>query len=205
MHLNYPNLIEKDKKGSFNFKVRFFKRTDTISFLFGVSMDGADAMKNLYNYFSNYKRDNNYPNYKEFFHTKYSLDISYPILFLFDHEISNHKRPLYNFLKHIGLNDSEKQDELERNLFTSIDGGNLFLATNPLIENKNECEIEDLFSDSTLNHTISGKSFSREKSYDTNKHFGKERFSKYISSNYRTIDFSNFKPMLDAISQIIER
>ena len=93
---------------------------------------------------------------------------------------------------------------LETNLFTSIDEAKLYLITNPLIANKEECEIEDLFSAQTLNHVISGKTFSRQKDYDINKHFGKEIFSKYIASNYKSIDFSNFRKLLDLIVQIIK-
>lgn len=205
LYKNYPDLIEKDGMGHFKFKIRFFSRTKTISYLFGVSKDGADAMKNIYNYFSKDKGDKNiFPDYKTLFREKYSLDISQPILFLFDHEIKSKKRPLYSFINYIGIQGNSKQLKLETNLFTSIDEAKLYLITNPLIANKEECEIEDLFSAQTLNHVISGKTFSRQKDYDINKHFGKEIFSKYIASNYKSIDFSNFRKLLDIIVQIIK-
>lgn len=162
-------------------------------------------MKNIYNYFSKDKGDKNiFPDYKTLFREKYSLDISQPILFLFDHEIKSKKRPLYSFINYIGIQGNSKQLKLETNLFTSIDEAKLYLITNPLIANKEECEIEDLFSAQTLNHVISGKTFSRQKDYDINKHFGKEIFSKYIASNYKSIDFSNFRKLLDLIVQIIK-
>ena len=87
-------------------------------------------------------------------------------------------------------------------MFTPI-AEKLYLITNPLIGNKEECEIEDLFSKETLEHALSGKTFSRQKGYDINKHFGKEIFSKYIASNYKTIDFLNFKLIFDAITKIV--
>lgn len=204
LYKDYPDLIEKDRMGHFKFKIKFFSRAKTISYLFGVSKDGADAMKNIYNYFSKDKGDKNiHPDYKTLFHDKYSLDISQPVLFLFDHEIKSKKKPLHFFMNYIGIQGNSKQSKLETNLFTSIDEDKLYLITNPLIADKEECEIEDLFSTQTLNHVIGGKTFSRQKDYDINKHFGKEIFSKYIASNYKTIDFSNFKKLLDLIVQII--
>lgn len=205
LHEDYPDLIEIDELGHFKFKIRFFSRTKTISYLFGVSKDGADAIKNIYHYFSKDKGDKkNYPDYKTLFHEKYSLSISQPILFLFDHEIESKKRPLYNFINYIGFRGTIKQSKLENELYVSIDEDKLYLVTNPLIADKKECEIEDLFSKETLAHMISGKTFSRQKDYNINKHFGKELFSKYIASNYESIDFTNFRKLLDTIVQIIK-
>lgn len=39
---------------------------------------------------------------------------------------------------------------------------------------------------------------------DLNKYYGKERFSNFIYNEYREIDFSNFKPMLENLDFIIE-
>ena len=160
-------------------------------------------MKNIYNFFSKKHGDKRvYPDYKSLFHEKYSLDLAHPILFLFDNELQSGERPLYKFINHIGIRGKEKQAQLKTDLFTPI-AEKLYLITNPLIGNKEECEIEDLFSKETLEHALSGKTFSRQKGYDINKHFGKEIFSKYIASNYKTIDFSNFKLIFDAITKIV--
>lgn len=68
---------------------------------------------------------------------------------------------------------------------------------------KPECEIEDLFSLETLKHKIGEKEFSRSSKFDTNKYYGKDKFSKYIATNYKNIDFTNFKVLLDTINDII--
>ncbi|EAV9973000.1 RNA-directed DNA polymerase, partial [Listeria monocytogenes] len=60
------------------------------------------------------------------------------------------------------------------------------------------------FDEATLNHEINGKKFSREKNMDLNKYYSKERFSNFIYNEYREIDFSNFKPMLENLNFIIE-
>lgn len=79
---------------------------------------------------------------------------------------------------------------------------NLYILTNQLVEGKPECEIEDLFDEKTLNLEISGKTFSR-KDEDKEKYYNKDIFSSYISSHYREINFTNFKPLLDNINKII--
>ena len=80
---------------------------------------------------------------------------------------------------------------------------NLYLLTNPIPKGEKEAEIENLFDGDTLAHEIDGKKFSLCGDFDNSKFYGKEIFSKYISSNYKTLDFSRFKPLLDALNQII--
>ena len=79
---------------------------------------------------------------------------------------------------------------------------NLYILTNPLVNGKKECEIEDLFDDVVLSHTIAGKIFSRKET-DNEKYYGKAIFSQYVERQYDSIDFSNFKPMLEDIKSIV--
>lgn len=118
LYVNYPNLIEKNAKGNFNYKISFFNRSKVICYLFGMSKDGADAMKNLYNFFSKNKGDKNiFPDYKTYFESKFSQIISHPILFLFDNELSNKSKPLHNFVNYLGIKkDSSEFKALESNL-----------------------------------------------------------------------------------------
>lgn len=93
---------------------------------------------------------------------------------------------------------------LEDKLFLKLpDKGKYFLLTNPLMESMEECEIEDLFSKSILEQQIDGKTFSRNSDYDRALCFGKDEFSKIVLSNYQTIDFSNFVPILNNIREIV--
>ncbi|MCQ2514590.1 MAG: retron Ec67 family RNA-directed DNA polymerase/endonuclease [Ruminococcus sp.] len=198
LYLSYPNLISKKDNGNFDFKISFFSRSKVICYLYGISRDGADAMKNLYNYFSE-KTNNNSPDYKTYFSSKFAQEISKPIIFLFDNELNAKDKPLKKFTDYVGIKQKEC---LKNNLFTSIDNKNLFIVTNPIIGEKKECEIEDLFELDTLNHKINNKSFSRESNYDINNYYGKNEFSKYVIANYKNIDFSNFKRMLDVLNEI---
>lgn len=205
MYAEYPNLVEKNDDGEFEFKISFFKKSKRINFLFGISRDGADSMKNLYNYFSLTKsKENSYINYYSYFEKLCKYHSLHPVILIFDNESSNKKKPLHNFINHVSLTQKQKEKLGEDLVVHLIDDTNLFLTTNPLVKGKSECEIEDLFDDSTLATNLNGKIFCPKDSYDTNKYFGKDIFSKYVAENYNNIDFSNFKPMLDNINQIIE-
>lgn len=81
--------------------------------------------------------------------------------------------------------------------------GNVYVLTNPLVDGDKECEIECLFSKEVLGHRINGKEFSRKDKYDTEKCYGKEIFSQYISSNYEKIDFSGFRPLLNVLNFVV--
>ena len=68
-------------------------------------------------------------------------------------------------------------------------------------KNLEECEIEDLFDDEVLNVELAGKTFSRDKNIDLSKKFGKSIFADYVLKNYKSINFENFKPILDSINE----
>ncbi len=196
---DYPNLIEKTKDDIFQFKISFFRRSNRIRFFFYMSQDGADAMKNLYRFFSN-AENNRYINYYSYFNNLSKCKPTNPVIFVFDNEIKNEKKPLKNFLNFCKIN---KPDFKDGGFTPIISDGNLYIATHQLVNDKKECEIEDLFDDDVINHKINGKSFIRSSKFDNEKFYGKDHFSKYVYSNYKQIDFSKFKPLLDSINQII--
>lgn len=121
-----------------------------------------------------------------------------PVLLLFDNE--GNGKPLAQFLKFCSM--SARQEPFRIDLYTALPDSNLYLVTNPLVKDKKECEIEDLFPDSILDTVIDGKRFVR-KGEDMKTTYGKDVFSKYVIAHYSAIDFSNFKPLLNAISSSI--
>lgn len=64
------------------------------------------------------------------------------------------------------------------------------MQTIPLVNGLEECEIEDLYQKEVLNGTIDGEKFDKRK------------FSKDVMKHYTEIDFSNFLPILDSISNL---
>lgn len=206
MYKDFPELITKVDNDKFEFKVSFLQRTKRLEYFFGMSTTGADALANLYKYFTDFERnDSAIPNYTEYFKRKMKKSPSNPILFVFDNELysDDAKKPLRTFVNKVKLDESEKEILNSKYYLKIKNTSNLYLLVNPLVNNKNECEIEDLFDESTLGLVKNGKSFSREKKIDINKYFGKDIFSKHIYKNYKSIDFSNFKTFLEAINNSI--
>ena len=155
-------------------------------------------MRTIYQYFVS---GGNCPNYMSYFLDLCGHPPRHPVVFLYDNETVS-DRPLKVFLKKAGRNINSTR--LQTDLFAQVvPESNLYLLTPPLVNGNAECEIEDLFDEKTLTHTIKGLSFSRAEHYDTEKNYGKDIFSKFVLANYSIIDFSNFRPLLDALSSLI--
>lgn len=127
----------------------------------------------------------------------------HPVIFIFDNEMKSDK-PLKKFLQKQGVTDEKRRQLVARLYIQIMDGMNLFLVTNPLANGNEESAIETLFSEEVLLHEIDGKKFSLENDYDTATYYGKELFSKYIETNYESLDFSGFRPLLDALAAVVE-
>ena len=204
----YPELIVK-KGDEFEFKINFLKRTDRLAYFLGIVSDGADTMKNIWNFYTGH---NNHYNINDYLENKSLNNIKQvnrkPSILLFDNEQIKDK-PLYSFLKYTNL-------ELKDNQISIKLISNLYLQTFPLISNMREAEIEDLYSTEVLNTEIRGKTFKKDKKINknkkknsdndtesSNKHYEKHIFSQYIKENYASIDFTNFIPLLDSINTIV--
>lgn len=197
LYHEYPSLISKTSGGQFSFNVSFFNKTRHWKYLFGMSQDGGDAMSRLYDYFN----ENKEWNLCKFFASKKALLSEQPVFFLLDNETKNEK-PLKKFINHSKLSEKQKV-ELEKTNHVKLNPyANLHLVSVPLPDNKQECELEDLFSQKTLSTVINGRRFSK-KDEDPAKYYNKDIFSKYIYKNYKIIDFSAFKPLLNVIADTL--
>lgn len=187
----YPNLITKNDSGKYVFNLYFLNKTKRLKYFLGIVQNGADTMKNIWNF---YNGSNNCDNLLKYINNKreYGMitDVN-PVILLFDNEEEPDK-PLRKFLKHIGMNGESNKPFLQLN-------DNLYLQKIPRI-NDSDSEIEDLYSKEILNISINDKKFEKiVKDKDT---FSKDIFSKYILEHYQEIDFSNFLPLLDSINNI---
>ena len=205
LHKDYPDLIEKKKDGKFEFKIVFFKRTERLRYFLGIQLDGADSMQSVYKYFVGGKgrESKNYPNYFAYFQRMGAQPKKSTIL-LFDNETKS-KRPLGKLLTEQKFTE-EQIRKLKQELHLKVlDKGNLYLLTNPLVPGEEECEIEYLFSEETRSTLIDGKSLCLKDKYDTEKYYGKEIFSQHITDHFEQIDFSGFRPLLDALTSIVRQ
>lgn len=218
MHNDYPNLVQKESDGTFTFKIRFFQRvprrkgsSDTTEdaaskrpsrwrYLFDV-VEGADSMSNIYEF---YAGTQGRPSYFKEFAAIGNLPRLQPVILIFDNELDNSDKPIYKFLK--GIKDRERiKADIKTNTYSHLlKDSNLYLLTHQLDVGKTEGEIESLFDESILKIELGGKRFNPiEKTFDKDKHFGKDIFSKHIISQYENINFDGFRPMLDRISRIV--
>ena len=203
LYADYPELVEKDEKGKFIYKVDFFKRSKRFKYLFNLALDGADSLTDLYDYFTSKGKDKR-TNYLAYFLRITQRTPQNPVVFVFDNEIANKSKPLYKFSNHANFNEGQRQS-LERNLFLRITPcGNLFLLTNPLAEGKTESEIEHMFTQETRSVELGGKTLSLASNFDNTKFFGKDHFSNYVLANYSKIDFSGFRPFLNAMRTVLQ-
>lgn len=203
LYADYPDLVEKDAKGKFLYKVDFFKRSKRFKYLFNLALDGADSLTDLYDYFASKGKDKR-TNYLAYFLRITQRTPQNPVIFVYDNEIANKNKPLCKFSNHANLNEAQKQS-LGKNLFLRLTPcGNLFLLTNPLVEERTESEIEHMFTQETRSIELSGKKLSLDSNFDNTRYFGKDHFSNYVLANYSTIDFSGFRPLLNALRTILQ-
>lgn len=196
----YPRLIREDSEGNFVFFFSFFKRTNRWKYFFNISLDGADSIKMIYSY---HVGGNNVFPYLRQFQTLSGHKPKNPTILLYDNETKS-DRPLKKFLNSTIDATNEQKAFLKSNLYLHlISDSKLYVVTPPLVDDKAECEIEDLFSAELLNLTLDGKTFCRKDKFDENKYFGKKIFSRYVYENYHKIDFSRFIPLLDTIDSIV--
>jgi len=188
----YPKLITKTKD-DFEFNVSFLKRSRRLEYFLKIQQDGADTMQNIYKF---YLGDKQIPSLYKYFKERSSSEPNYPVILIFDNEQKSRK-PLKKFIDYIKI----EQKPLQSRYVNIV--GNLYLLTNPLVKEKEECEIEDLFDETVLSNIIGGKTFSRNKDFDVNECYGKSIFSEYILKNYTAINFNEFIPMLDDLNSII--
>ncbi|MDU1053820.1 retron Ec67 family RNA-directed DNA polymerase/endonuclease [Clostridium baratii] len=204
LYTKYPNLVSKKDDGTFEFKISFLNRTKKLHYFMNFGQDGANPMKNLYNFFDSNNSNPLYPNYLNYFSTLSNKTPNFPVIFIFDNELKNKSKPLSNFINHIKL-DKAKLSKFKKDYKINL-VDNLYLLTNQLLPGKSECEIEDLFDEHTLNHKISGKTFNRTlKKLEGTNYYSKEIFSNYISQNYKTINFDNFEPFLNNLNEIVSQ
>lgn len=199
-HNRYPNLIERAPDGDYRYRITFFARSKKWEYFFGMALDGADTISNLYRF---YLPDRNTPNYLEHFQKISGMQPSKPVVFLFDNEPTGKDKPLKKFLGDSTISSDMKTD-LQKNLKVElISESKLFLMTCPLPQGFSNCEIEDLLPESVLEMKIDGRSFDRTGKKNIKEFYNKDVLSRYVYQMYESIDFDRFIPLLNALDSIV--
>lgn len=201
MYAEYPNLIERDNEGNYHYKVSFFTRSKKWEYFFGMSMDGADTITNLYRF---YLPERNTANLLETFQKLTGKNPKNPVIFLFDNEAQTKDKPLKKFLSDKTIT-TLMADILQKDLKVElIDGAKVFLMTTPLQDGGKDSEIEDLLPKEVLEMGIEGRTFDRSGKKDKNAFYNKDILSRHVYRMYESIDLSNFKKVLDTLDAIVE-
>lgn len=191
---NYNDLYNQN-----HFRIHFFKRTNRLNYIFGINKDGADTLKNFYGEYFKYNKYKK-SNFKYF--TQFGYYPKNPIIILLDNETDNN-HPLGKFFP--GNEKETLVKKLKKDKYIRLNElQNVYLTTIPNNSNNqnDNVEIEDLFEESLLNIELNGRKFYRKGKKDGC--FTKDEFSKYVFSNYKTINFDNFKCIFDIFQIIIK-
>ena len=196
----FPKLVSYDPASDkFTFNFSFMSRSKTKQKYLSISLEGASGMNSILKFITDRGNNEGYPNYYMHFKKQIENNEISPTILLFDNEMGKNM-PLKVATSLIKLKDEDLQN-LQDNYFHKINEL-FYIFTNPNNTDTNNSEIEDLFTEETLNHTIEGKRFHRGSAFDDQKHYSKEIFSHYVSTNYEDIDFSSFLPLLKALEEI---
>ena len=211
---SYPKLVHADAVGKIRFRVAFLNRwrskgapcycigtstirqmeTSLLEQYFGLVPHGADTMSMFYSNF--YGTDKLYDSL-----IRKRCNYGEPVIFVYDNEKKS-ERPIHKLMKVL---PKELSKRLETNNAVKVNN-NLFVLSVPLADDKDECEIEDLYDEEVLNRRLDGKKFSRDSDYNINEYYGKEIFAKRIvAADYQNISFERFRPLLENINSIVTR
>ena len=90
MYKDYPNLVVRDKTGNYHYKISLFTRSKKWEYFFGMAMDGADTITNIYRF---YLPGRNTANLLEDFKKLTGNPPKNPVVFLFDNETQTKDQP----------------------------------------------------------------------------------------------------------------
>lgn len=97
-------------------------------------------------------------------------------------------RDIYNI--DISLSDNSNFYKLDKSFF---------IVKTPSLSKKIESAIEDFLDPSVFSITLNGKTFSRNKEYDTARHFGKFILGGHLVKNFSNFSFGNFDAILSRV------
>lgn len=199
LYKQYPNLIKKNEDEQFEYKISFLKRNKRLEYFLNISVDGANALKNIVKFYSE-KNNKEYFNYMKSLKNISGRNPLNSVILLYDNEISDSRKPISDLIKN---NKKEIDIELLKNKNWVYLKDNLYVMVTPLIDNNDESDIEMLFDKDIQNIEIEGRRFDKTGKKDKKEYFNKDIFSRYIMKHYKEINFNGFIPVLNNIEEII--
>lgn len=180
LQARYPTLIQNNTNGKHTFNIKMFNYSSVTQEVLNLGGGTGDLGKLIVSYA---KRINRYK----------CAGKMHPVIVLIDND-SGSRNDIYPKLSAI----TKSRVDGTSNFYTVLE--NLYVLPTPKINGK-DSKIENLFKPATLATTLNGRSFDPDEK-NTNA-YGKNDFAeKVIKPNWRTIDFSDFQPVLDQIISI---
>nr|WP_315289836.1 retron Ec67 family RNA-directed DNA polymerase/endonuclease [Serratia proteamaculans] len=188
LYLNYPNLVMEDKGTKKRvLKVTLFKTNSKKKYFLDLSGGAADYVRFFMRHKEKCKKFERQPPKN-------------PVIIIFDNDTgpSEFINKIISKYRHL----PRAAVDIRKSRFLHLES-NLYVVLTPLlIGDKHSC-MEDFFKDEVLNMKYDGKPFDKSNDYDPNITYGKDRFANSIVREKRKgIDFSLFKPILDAIDEV---
>lgn len=179
------------KKNIFTFTntVDFFPFTRRISEVMRIH-DGAPALKN---FIEHYAKSTTFK-----FQTRL-----HPVIVLLDND--EEAKKVIDLLSNNFQKDGVTYDQHSNFVYHVVSNLYVMLLPKPAGITKNK--IEDFFDPSVTETVLEGKTFSAEngKKFDNQKHYSKQVLAtKVVRQTQDTIDFSNFKPVLELLSHTVQ-
>ena len=175
------------------------KRNKRLEYFLNVSVDGANALKNIVKFYSE-KTNKEYFNYMKSLKNISGRNPLNSVILLYDNEISDSRKPISDLIKN---NKKEIDIDLLKNKNWVHLKDNLYVMVTPLVDNNDESDIEMLFDKDIQNIEIEGRRFDKTGKKDKKEYFNKDIFSRHIMKHYKEINFNGFIPVLNNIQEII--
>ena len=183
----FSHLMTNDN-GKYCRSVHLYNYTKTTKHILGLSGGTPNLAKFVSRYSNNLRKAD-------------SIQPQSPVIILLDND-SAAQKVISSANNHKNNNNSNKAPTLEKEDFYKANK-NLYIVKIPKIGNKDTC-IEDFFSSTTLSTVIDNKTFTKSNSFNPKNHYGKYVFSeKVVKKNRKSIDFSQFRPILQRIQNAI--
>lgn len=180
----YPLLAAND--GSTNLKVRLFKYADRRASKITELTGGVGGICNFIKHYHNDVM------------TKFkSSPPKHPVIVLIDNDSGADS--IYGAIAGI----TKRKKPAGKMPFIHV-FGNVYVVPTPLGPGGSKTMIEDFFDAATLATVLNGKTFDATKDADNEKHYSKAAFARdVIAKHANTIDFSEFKQILDRVVAVI--
>ncbi|WP_230491545.1 hypothetical protein [Providencia alcalifaciens] len=189
----YPDLIGYKENGRNNirdYKLTFFKNSPKTKYL--LNLDGGSSHLNEFL--------NNFEKKARIYKTSGEIN---PVIIILDNDSgSGGNKGIFENLMNKLRGKISSKEELRSKKWIWVTQ-NLYIIFTPL-NGKKESSMEDLFDKDTLNIKLGGKVFNRTNLKCTAEQYGKEVFANgVVLKKRKSINFSGFSPIFDAISEII--